>query len=198
MSDKFPVPQPGENTQPSELMTRRTFLRVVGITSAGVLFAACDVIPQNPDLPFANEAVASPYPAAADETISAELTRFMEISMVLTGFNNLSPQLAEAYMNSIANADNDATLEDLYNSLNADAPLTLDQMREAGVLEDAALGGLISSIVKHWYTGTYQDGENTVVATYTDALAWRALDFTKPHTICGTPGFWQTNPYEQP
>jgi hypothetical protein len=198
MPDNFSTSEQNENTQPSKVITRRTFLRVVGITSAGVLFAACDVIPQNPDLPIANEAVTSPYPAAADETISDELTRFMQISMVLTGFNNLSPQLAEAYMNSIANADNDATLEDLYNSLDADAPVTLDQMREAGVFDDAALGGLISSIVKHWYTGTYQDGENTVVATYTDALAWRALDFTKPHTICGTPHFWQTNPYQQP
>ena len=195
MSDNLPI---GEQSE-TALITRRSFLRFIGITGAGALFAACDVIPQNPNLPIALEDVASPYPATvADETNIDNLTRFMQVSIVLTGFDNLSPQLAEVYMQSIGNEDNDATLEDLYSRLDADAPMTLDQMREAGVLEDTAFSGLISSIVKHWYTGTYQDGENTVVATYTDALAWRALDFTKPRSICGTPHFWETNPYQQP
>ena len=195
MSDNLPVEEYSETA----LITRRTFLRFVGITSAGALFAACDVIPQNPDLPIANEDLASPYPAAvADETNTDNLTRFMQVSMVLTGFDELSPQLAEAYMQSISREDNDATLEALYSRIDSDAPLTLEQLRESGVLEEAAFSGLISSIVKHWYTGTYQDGENTAVATYTDALAWRALDFTKPRSICGTPRFWETNPYQQP
>jgi hypothetical protein len=32
------------------------------------------------------------------------------------------------------------------------------------------------------------------VATFADALVWRAVRYTKPLTVCAAPGFWALAP----
>lgn len=57
---------------------------------------------------------------------------------------------------------------------------------------DAALAG---DIVTAWYSGVYRTADGEAVASFTDALIWDALDFTKPFASCGgETGYWAGPP----
>ncbi|MBJ7579074.1 hypothetical protein JHC09_14415 [Devosia sp. MC532] len=70
--------------------------------------------------------------------------------------------------------------------------------------QDAALAQLISGtadktlenrIITGWYSGFHQTADGEAVVTYTDALMWEALDFTKPMGWCGgETGYWSQVP----
>ncbi len=178
-----------------QTMTRRTFLRLFGILGAGTVIQACDVLPENERVTISLEEVASPYPAS--DMTASDVNRFLQLSALLTGFSDLNPELASTYMQNLSG---EVSLPELYERANFPEQaqeFTLEQLQQTGVFEDEEMRSVVNNIVNYWYTGTYQNGDSTVVATYTDALAWKSLDFTKPRTICGAPGFWQTNPYLQ-
>jgi hypothetical protein len=50
-------------------------------------------------------------------------------------------------------------------------------------------------IVAEWYSGMYEAGQGPAVATFEDALLWRALSYTKPLADCGGEmGHWAAPP----
>lgn len=58
--------------------------------------------------------------------------------------------------------------------------------------EDQALSNEIAAA---WYSGISPDPDNLEVITYTDALMWQAMDYTKPMAYCGGPmGYWADPP----
>lgn len=70
--------------------------------------------------------------------------------------------------------------------------------------QDAALSQLLSGtadtslenrIITAWYSGVHKTGQGEEVVTYTDALMWESLDFTKPMGWCGgETGYWSEVP----
>jgi hypothetical protein len=58
--------------------------------------------------------------------------------------------------------------------------------------DDAALS---KEIVAAWYSGVSPDPDDPEVLTYTDALMWQAMDYTKPMAYCGgSMGYWADPP----
>ncbi|EDQ04847.1 ribonucleotide-diphosphate reductase alpha subunit [Sulfitobacter indolifex HEL-45] len=58
--------------------------------------------------------------------------------------------------------------------------------------EDQALSNEIAAA---WYSGVSPDPDDLEVLTYTDALMWQAMDYTKPMAYCGGPmGYWADPP----
>jgi len=52
-----------------------------------------------------------------------------------------------------------------------------------------------SAILQCWYTGMYESPAGPRVATYSEALAWTTLGFTKAPTLCGgAVGYWGDKP----
>ena len=53
---------------------------------------------------------------------------------------------------------------------------------------------LEQEIIAAWYTGTYQAGGETRLATHTGALMWSALNLAVPGTCVGRMGLWADPP----
>jgi hypothetical protein len=54
---------------------------------------------------------------------------------------------------------------------------------------------LANDIVASWYTGMSPDPDDLQVLTYTEALIWQAMDYTKPMAHCGGGmGYWADPP----
>lgn len=187
--------------------SRRQFLRLVGLGALGGIAAGCDVLPDSERPIEPQNALASPaapeQTQSPDDTVQdARLQRFLAVSSALTGFShaNLQPDLARTYMQRIDNNDEiQASLDDLFAALPEDNPddaVSLDAMQAAGVFDDEARNSLTQTITTYWYTGVVPapEGDSSQVATFVDALAWTSLTFTKPRSICGSSGFWASDP----
>jgi hypothetical protein len=72
-------------------------------------------------------------------------------------------------------------------------------LEAGGLFEQEATRALADKIIEYWYSGVYDTADGgQAVATFADALVWRAVRYTKPLTLCGAPGFWAVPPeYEQ-
>lgn len=67
----------------------------------------------------------------------------------------------------------------------------------AAPAQGAADPALDQQIVTDWYSGVQQTPAGEEVVAYTDALIWRALDYTKPQGWCGgETGYWALPPSE--
>ncbi|MCZ4291866.1 sugar dehydrogenase complex small subunit [Hoeflea alexandrii] len=54
---------------------------------------------------------------------------------------------------------------------------------------------LANAVVAAWYSGVSPDPDSGEVLTYTDALMWQAMSFTKPMGYCGGEmGYWAEPP----
>lgn len=59
----------------------------------------------------------------------------------------------------------------------------------------ATSGDLENRVISQWYTGLAQADGGEEVVTYSQALMWSALDFTKPMGWCGgETGYWADAP----
>jgi hypothetical protein len=192
-------------------INRRQFLQMMGIAFVGGSLAACgaprsriEVPPVDvtfrpyPILPSPQPPVdAVPTPTGAATELSLE--EFLALSAVLTGFENLDPVLGSVYLQSLQTSEQFAiTVAEVYEQagLRTDAPPTsVEELEAIGVFEQEETRKLLDKIIEYWYTGIYEtvEGEQAV-ATYVDALMWRAMLFTKPLTICGAPAFWAEPP----
>jgi hypothetical protein len=126
------------------------------------------------------------------------LEAFLALSSVLTGYDQLDPELGAIYLRSLQdNPEFGGGLEALYEQAGVAAggqPDGIEALEQAGVFEQEQSRALADKIITLWYTGIYDQGEEQAVATFVDALAWKSITFTKPPTICGSYGFWAERP----
>jgi hypothetical protein len=112
-----------------------------------------------------------------ERAFAAELDvdAFFALSQELVGQSDLSKDLATKMLSAFSASDR------------ADRVSAL----AAGESDDE----LANSIVASWYTGESPDPDDLEVLTYTDALIWQAMDYTKPMAYCGgAMGYWADPP----
>lgn len=196
-------------------LSRRGFLRTLLASAGSVAVAACgpvrggDFARRVALAPGAAPPVVLPSPVPEGGTptppVDEQLAAFLALSSLLTGVDDLDPHLGRVYMQSLSGPDTAAASNGMTTTAllqqagflgatgagDADPPATLEELEATGVLAQAGAAELARSVTTMWYTGIYTDASGgETVATYVDALAWKTLQFTKPKTICGYPGFW--------
>jgi len=184
-------------------LTRRSFLKVAGLFLGGALAAACSTATEEgwqAGDHWRTPTAESLLPGQSPQGTPApdDLEAFLGLSRLLTGFEDLDPALGQVYLQSLkANPEFEDGLSELYEQAGftgGSAPDGLEDLEQAGIFNQESSRSLADKIISLWYTGTYEQGEDTVVATFVDSLAWKSLTFTKPPTICGSFGFWAQRP----
>jgi hypothetical protein len=145
--------------------------------------------------PEARPAEGTPQPGLPGATEGLE--QFLLLSSALTGVPNLDPVVGSVYLQALQQGDFDASLDELYEmaSLDPQADQDISDLEQAGLFDEESTTTLADTIIRYWYTGVYDtaDGQQAV-ATYVDALHWKALPWTKPNSICASFGFWEERP----
>ena len=111
------------------------------------------------------------------EASAAELDAetFAELSRKLTGNEDLD-------------ADYAAEMLDAYKAIGKNEDI-------AALADGSENPELENDIVAAWYSGLSPDPDSNEVITYTDALMWEAMSFTKPMGYCGgETGYWAEPP----
>ncbi len=104
-----------------------------------------------------------------------DIDDFLALSQQLIGQNDLSADIAEGMLKAFSVTGREDDISAL----------------AAGKSDD----DLANSIVTSWYTGESPDPDDLQVLTYTDALIWAAMDYTKPLAFCGGGvGYWADPP----
>ena len=159
---------------------RRDFLRAMTLMAAGGAAAAC----------------ATRGPAAVGAT-PVSLEEFLALSTLLTGVKDLNADHARIYLTSLhASAGRElAMLCERAGFRTATPPASLDALVRSGAFDSIAGAAVAAKIVESWFTGIYDSPTGPRVATYTEALAWSSLEFTKPPSVCGGGvGYWAEAP----
>lgn len=106
---------------------------------------------------------------------SLDVEAFLALSRKLIGRDDLSEDIAAEMLRAYA---------------------SLDRMDKISALEEGEHAkDLADDIVAAWYTGESPDPDDLEVLTYTDALVWQALGYTKPMASCGgVMGYWADPP----
>lgn len=100
---------------------------------------------------------------------------FLAVSQRLTGMKNLNEDTASAMLDAFKRIGKGEAVKALISGE-----------------EDKALE---HEVVAAWYSGTSPDPDAADVLTYTDALMWQAMLFTKPMGYCGgSMGYWADPP----
>lgn len=116
------------------------------------------------------------FPAAVFAQAEITVDQFLALSERLTGADDLDADIAQTLLGGFLATGHGADLERLVKS-------------------DSSVPDLANAIVAAWYSGLYQGAGGAAVATYTDALLWTALSFTKPMGYCGgETGYWADPP----
>jgi hypothetical protein len=191
-------------------ISRRTLLRGAAGGAVGLVLGACGVatpsqrhadlapFPQwHPLLPSPQPP--GPGPAVTPTPGGISLDAFLALSSLLTGIDNLNPQIGQVYLDSITAGDQfDITLAELYQQAGyteSSAPQGIEDLEQRGLFEQEAARTLADKIIDYWYSGVYDTPDGgQAVATFADALIWRAVRYTKPLTLCAAPGFWALAP----
>jgi len=129
----------------------------------------------------------------------AELSGFLELSALLTGFSTFELRgtgQAEAYLATLGDATGVGTVRALLAAFrgvrdDADDDAALERGLRGRILSDAALGPVARGLIKLWYVGTWHAlpaswheahgtaaGDRTFVvspAAYTEGLLWPAV-----------------------
>jgi hypothetical protein len=189
------------------VLTRREFLYGVLSVAASEVLVACrasDAAGGTFVTATPQQLLQSPVPVATAEPPQTptpdelQLEQFLTLSAILTGISNLNPVLGRVYMQSLQGAaDFELSLPELFEQAgfaSGGAPEDIGALEASGFFDDESTRTLADAIIERWYTGVYQQAAENRVATFVDSLAWKALDFTKPPTICGAPGFWAEAP----
>lgn len=186
--------------------SRRTLLTGAAALASASVLAGCtvrmeSVWQQNPPHPIlpSPETSGSSASVATPRSGGLDLERFLALSSVLTGFDDLNPALGAVYLQSLQQRSDPAvTLVELYDRVGfggPSGPQTAEVLEATGVFEREEVSALADTIITYWYTGIYDNDGEPTVATYVDALVWQAVDYLKPRTICGPfPGFWRERP----
>ncbi len=104
-----------------------------------------------------------------------DIDAFLALSKKLVGQDDLSEDIANGMLKAFAVAGHKDEISALSEGTGDDA--------------------IASAIVDAWYTGVSPNPDDLAVLTYTDALVWQAMDYTKPMAYCGgTMGYWAEPP----
>jgi hypothetical protein len=154
-------------------IARRKFLKALAVT-AGAIQAA---------RPW-SVAFAVSAPA-----VGTAASQFATLSAALTGYP-IDPQLAGRMSAAFATPARRAGLRQLARVAAASAPAQLD-----AAIRAAGLDGLVNDLVAAWYSGVVKTPHGEKVVTYTGAMMWTAMKYTKPMGVCGGPfGYWSGPP----
>ncbi len=116
-------------------------------------------------------------PAQSQETITADQFRALSARLTGAGISDLEADAAEKILSGLISIGRGPGLALLAN----------DQNITAGTVAD--------DIVAAWYSGVVDTDKGPVLAAFTDALVWNALDYTKPFGSCGgETGYWAEPP----
>ena len=104
-----------------------------------------------------------------------DLKAFLSLSQKLVGQDDLSEDIAAEMLKAFGSIGREDDLAAL-----------------AGDTDDEALS---NAILAAWYSGVSPDPDDLKVLTYTDALMWQAMPYTKPMGYCGgAMGYWAEPP----
>lgn len=181
-------------------LSRRTLLRLIATATSGTLLAACTPARRPPStvdneqLTALTRGLPNPRPggAAIAAVPDAALATFLAFSALLTGVEQLDPTVGRIYLAALQ-TNSTVDLDGLYAQagFTPSTTPTLADLENAGFFAQEAARVPADQILEMWYTGKYNDrAGNPVVVTYTGALAWQVLSFTKATTLCGAPNFW--------
>jgi Membrane bound FAD containing D-sorbitol dehydrogenase len=112
------------------------------------------------------------------------------LSKALTGFAYDDPDLASAMLRAMTAAFGTQTLQRIATIASSTPAAGLrDAMHGAGLTDVAA------RVMVALCSGMVATPRGLVVFAYNDALAWRAVPWTKPNAVCGGPtDYWATAP----
>jgi hypothetical protein len=135
----------------------------------------------------------SPAPAQ-----SPELQRFLALSTLLTGYDQLDEDAGQRYLAALQTPPpGGMPLDQLYQATGVGSsapPASYAALAATGALDQPAAKATAQAIAAYWYTGQVAATGETVV-TYRDALGWEALTFTRAPGMCGGAfGFWSNTP----
>ncbi|WP_239479965.1 sorbitol dehydrogenase family protein [Actibacterium sp. 188UL27-1] len=100
---------------------------------------------------------------------------FLKLSEAMTGAGGLSDDIASDMLSAFEAAGKGSDIAALLDG-EADRPLE-------------------NEIVAAWYSGVSPNPDDDTVLTYTDALMWSAMTYTKPLGFCGGGmGYWTEPP----
>ena len=119
------------------------------------------------------------FPAGLFAQDSVSVEQFVALSDKLTETTGLQASVAESLLRGFLAAGNGPALAEL--------------VKEG--TESTSYAEVADSLVAAWFTGVYDTGSGQAVATFTDALVWTALTFSKPFGDCGgETGYWSEPP----
>ena len=116
--------------------------------------------------------------------------RFAALTSALTGFTYTDASLATALLRALSDAVGAETLDRIATLAAVIAPAQLgDELRIAGLERQAV------AVTVALYSGVVTTSKGPVVLTYDDALAWKAVPWTKPNAQCGgMTDYWAAAP----
>jgi hypothetical protein len=124
-------------------------------------------------------ALAGAFPAPALSSDAITIDQFLAVSARLTGMevSDLDPDAAAKILQGLISIGRGPGLALLAQDPDVDA------------------GTVAEDIIAAWYSGISETDRGQVVATFTGALVWNALDYTKPFGSCGgETGYWAEAP----
>ena len=134
--------------------------------------------------------VAHGSPGFAQAAAALSPSQAASLQKALVGFVYSDAKLVEAIVRALAQAVGAGPLAQVATIAAGTSPAQLgDALRAAGVDKVA------ETILVALASGTVTTPAGMVVITYTDALAWQAVPWTKPNTYCGgQTNYWASAP----
>ncbi len=197
MSNQFNAPA-HLATLAARRLSRRALLLGLSFSITGAALAACAPKTVRPEPLATMPSPQLPQAPVSSAAVDGDaLVTFLALSVLLTGVQELDPTVGAIYLAHLqaTQATELAAFSEQAGFLAQTPPATLEAVEETGLFAQEPMRQLADRIIELWYTGQSQDAQGeAVVVTFVDALAWKVLDFTKPPTICGAPGFWAFHP----
>jgi len=134
------------------------------------------------------------------------LETFLALSRILTGIENLDPELGRQYLDRLTSTPFGPVLRQIlegFSKLKNNATL-VNQVRQK-ILSNDTFRPAVCQIILLWYTSTMQDNPQTPAAVrygtqeeYFSGLAWQVIGAHVPGLSGGYFGHWRYRPDNEP
>jgi hypothetical protein len=127
------------------------------------------------------------------------INSFLELSKILTGFENLRPEIADIYYKQLSKIYGDVLNEllDIFNSKVSNQDGNPEKLVGDLIWNDPTFKTVCQSIILAWYNSTIDDPKQPLVAppeVYYEALLWKAVEAHPPGLSGGYFGYWRYAP----